>query len=91
MNKFPIVDYDDRYFLNCNHSREELLELQQKIMSLISSRSKDIAKDVSKITNVNDMEIKVCLRHAYLKGLVDKKRIDQRNNVPVYIYFAKPE
>lgn len=85
MNKFPIVDYDDRYFLDCDHSRADLLEMQQKIMSLISSGSKDIAKDVSKITNVNNVEIKVCLKYAYLKGLVDKEKIARCDD----IYFTK--
>ena len=91
MNKFPIVDYDDRYFLNCDHSRDELLEMQQKIMSLISSGSEDIAKDVSKITNVDNMEIKVCLHYAHLKGLVGEERIGRRDDVPTYIYFTKPK
>ena len=56
MSKFPIVDYDDRYFSDCEHSREELLDMQQKIMSLISSGSQDIAKDVRKVTDVNDRD-----------------------------------
>ena len=77
MSKFPIVDYDDRYFSDCEHSREELLDMQQKIMSLISSGSQDIAKDVRKVTDVNDKEIKVCLRYAYSKGFVDKEIINR--------------
>ncbi|MDE0265658.1 MAG: hypothetical protein OXK17_01310 [Thaumarchaeota archaeon] len=83
------MDYDDRYFLNCDYSREELLEMQQKIMSLISSGSKDIAKDVSKIINVNNTEIQACLHYAYSKGLVDKERIEGCGDVPAYVYFAK--
>ena len=84
MSKFPIVDYDDRYFSDCEHSREELLDMQQKIMSLASSGSQDIAKDMRKVTDVNDKEIEICLRYAYSKGFVDKERINRL----VYRYFA---
>lgn len=82
----PIINYDDRYFMDCPYSREELLELQNEILSMISLGSTDIRKDLK--TRINDKEIDLCLQKCYSKQLVKRERLGVENDVPIYRYFT---
>jgi len=87
----PIFGYDDRYFLDCEYTEEELFELQNQILSIISSGSSDIRKEIK--TKINDKEIDIILRQCYSKQLVQRERLGVETNdekrTPIYRYFAK--
>lgn len=82
----PIIDYDERYFADCNYTREELSELQNDILAVISSGSTDIRKDLK--TKIVDKEIDLCLRICYSKRLVKRERLGAESDVPIYRYFT---
>lgn len=82
----PILDYDDRYFENCQYSREELFELQNQILSLIDRGSSDIEKDLK--TKINHKEIDLCLGKCYSKQLIKRERLGVENEVPIYRYYV---
>lgn len=84
-SKHPIFDYDDRYFSDCQYTKEELFELQNQIISLISKGSSDIEKDLK--TTINHKEIDLCLRKCYSKQLIKRERLSVENEVPVYRYY----
>ena len=87
----PIFDYDDRYFLDCEYTKEELFELQNQILPIMSSGSSDIRKEIK--TKINDKEIDTILRQCYSKQLVQRERLGVETNyekkTPIYRYFAK--
>jgi len=82
----PIFGYDDRYFKNCQYSREELFELQNQILFLIDEDSSDIEKDLK--TKFNHKEIDLCLRKCYSKQLIKRERLGVENEVPIYRYYV---
>ncbi len=82
----PIFDYDDRYFVNCQYTREESFELQNEILSIISSGSTDIRKDLK--TKINDKEIDGCLRKCFSKKLIQRERLGVENEIPIYQYYV---
>jgi len=82
----PILGYDDRYFLDCQYTKEELFELQNQILFLIDERSSDIEKDLK--TKINHKEIDLCLRKCYSKQLIKRERLGVENEVPVYRYYV---
>ena len=84
--KPPIFGYDDRYFLECENSREQLFELQNQILSIVSKGSSDIAQDLK--TAIDHKEIDLCLRACFSKKLVYRERISVENQVPVYRYYT---
>ncbi len=92
MDKFPIVDYDDRYFAHCKHNRAELEEEQKHILSIIHDGSSDILKDLD--SKIDEKEIDLILRDAYQKGLVKRERLGAKvitkyHKIPIYRYFTK--
>ena len=82
----PIFDYDDRYFLDCPYTREELFELQNQILFLIDECSTDIGKNLK--TKINHKEIDLCLRKCYSKQLNKRERLGVENEVPIYRYYV---
>lgn len=71
--KMPILDYDYRYFQNCQYTRKELFELQNEILFVVSLGSTDICKDLK--TKINDSKIDICLRECHSKQLVKQERL----------------
>ena len=86
----PIFSYDDRYFLDCKHTKEELYVLQEQILSIIKKGSSDIFLDAKRHTNIDDKEIDVCLSQSFHYGLIERERgqsDDKRHRV--FRYFTK--
>ena len=73
----PILSYANKYFLNCQHAKEKLFELQNQILSLMDRCSSDIQKDLK--TKINHEEIDLCLRTCYSKQLIKRKRLGIEN------------
>ena len=70
----PIFSYDDRYFSDCEHTKEELYRLQDQILLIIRKGSSDIFEDVKKNTSISDKEINTCLTQTFHYGLIERKR-----------------
>lgn len=88
----PIFSYDDRYFLDCKHTREELHKLQEQILLIIKKGSSDIFQDVKRQTSINDKEIDVCLSQSFHYGLIERKRYvsdDDGDRGKFFKYFTK--
>ncbi len=88
----PIFDYDVRYFKRCNYSKYELFQLQNQILSIISSGSIDIHKDLK--TEIDELQIDLILRHCYHKKWIQRERlgvkvITKYHKIPIYRYFTK--
>ena len=82
----PILGYDDRYFENCQYTKEELFELQNQILFLIDEDSSDIEKDLK--LKIKHKEIDLCLRKCYSKQLIKRERLGVENEVPIYRYYV---
>ncbi len=83
----PIFDYDVRYFKRCNYSKYELFQLQNQILSIISSGSIDIHKDLK--TEIDELQIDLILRKCYHKKWIQRERLSGKNVVPRYRYHTK--
>lgn len=85
----PIFSYDDRYFLACKHTKEELHALQEQILFIIKKGSSDIFQDVKGQTGVNDKEINVCLSQSFHYGIIERKRGMHDDGRRFFRYFTK--
>ena len=83
----PVFDFDDRYFQDCEYTRAELYQLQQKTIEL-SKTSTDLKKDLKIQTKFNDKEIDTCLSQFYKKNLLKRERIRVEMNRPIYRYYS---
>ncbi len=83
----PIFDYDVRYFKRCKYSKYELFQLQNQILSIISSESTDIHKDLK--TEIDELQIDVILRECYRKKWIQRERLVGKNVIPRYRYYTK--
>ena len=86
MTDIHVVEYDDRYFTNCKYTREQLYELQNQILSIITKGSLDIEKDLD--SKIIHKEIDTILRNCYKKKLVIRERLEVIDEVPIYRYFT---
>ena len=69
----PIFSYDDRYFSDCKHTKEELHLLQEQILSTVRKGSSDLFQDVKRQTSIDDKEINVCLSQSFHYGLIERE------------------
>lgn len=83
----PVFDFDDRYFLDCEYTRDELYQLQQKTIEL-SKTSVDLKQDLKKQTKFNDKEIDTCLSQFYKRDLLKRERIRVNIDRPIYRYYV---
>lgn len=86
MTKYPIFTFDDRYFQDCEYTRDELYQLQQKTIELMKI-SNDLKKDLKEQTKFNDKEIDTCLSQFDHRGLLKKERIRIDGDRPIYRYY----
>lgn len=86
-NPIPIFDYDVRYFKRCKYSKYKLFQLQNQILSIISSGCIDIRKDLK--TEINELQIDVILKECYHRKWIQRERLVGKNVVPRYRYYTK--
>ena len=86
MTKYPVFTFDDRYFQDCEYTREELYLLQQKTIELMKT-SKDLKKDLKEQTKFNDKEIDTCLSQFHHRGLLKQERIGIEEDRPIYRHY----
>ena len=86
MPQYPVFEYDDRYFQDCEYTREELYKLQEKTIELMKT-SIDIKKDLRENTDFNDKEIDTCLSQFHKRGLLKNERIGIEGDTPIYRYY----
>ena len=86
MARFPIFTFDDRYFQDCEYTREELYQLQQKTIELMKT-SVDLKKDLKEQTEFNDKEIDTCLSQFHHRGLLKSERVGIVGDRPIYRYY----
>lgn len=84
----PIFSYDDRYFSDCRHTKEELYVLQEQILSIIRKGSSDIFLDAKRHTDIDDKEIDVCLSQSFHYGLIERYQSDDKRH-RFFRYFTK--
>ena len=85
MSTVYFFEYDDRYFENTKHTREELYKLQSLIMTVKSS---DIGKEIESLGIYEKKEIDVCLRKYFAKNKINRERIRIQRDIPIYRYFT---
>lgn len=86
-----IFDYNPQFFrLHPEYTREELLNLQEDILVVISEGSDDIEKDLN--SKMDRYHIHVILRECHDRKLVQREKLGYEvikgNKVPVYRYFT---
>ena len=86
MTDHPVFTFDDRYFQDCEYTKEELYQLQQKTIELMKT-SADLKKDLKRQTKFNDKEIDTCLSQFHHRGLLNQERIGIEGNRPIYRYY----
>ncbi len=87
MTEKHIVEYDDRYFAHCNYTRQQLYDLQNQILSIITKNSSDIEKDLD--SKIDHKEIDLILKNYYKKKLIDRERLEVVDEIPIYKYYTK--
>lgn len=80
----PIFDYDDRYFQESPYTRDQLFEIQRKLLSLTNST--DLEKDMLLDSDVDITHIRFILDIAHKKGIINKIRIKPLHNHYFYKY-----
>lgn len=80
-----VFDYDDRYFLQSDYSREDLFELQRITLSLKHSR--DVRMDLLEQTRFNEQEIDTCLGRFYNKKLIQREKIGLIGEKVIFRYY----
>ena len=61
IKKAPIFEYDERYFSDCNYTREELHHLQDQILKLREKNPNTVLYEIKKISNIEYKEIQTIL------------------------------
>lgn len=82
----PVFDFDERYFQDCKYTREELYQLQEKVIELMKT-STDLKKDLKEKTIFNDKEIDTCLNQFHKRGLLKSEKITMNEDKPIYRYY----
>lgn len=89
MTEQHFFQYDDRYFQNTKHTREELYKLQSLIMN---TKSSDIGKEIEQLGIYENHVIQTCLTMAAQQEIIKKERLGEETidgkRRPVYRYYA---
>ena len=88
MTKYPVFIFDDRFFQDCEYTREELYQLQQKTIELMKT-SNDLKKDLKKQTKFNDKEIDTCLSQFHHRGLLKQERVRVEGDILLLLLFLR--